>query len=917
MFYVIDEYNVRFSEDRTILIKAPDSLEGEYKVPDSVVAIEKAAFSHCEQLETIVLPPSIQSLGENVFIGCKKLKSVVFTSSITQIGDWCFSECESLEIIDIPLTTEHIGQKTFYNCKSLKKIVIPDNCLCDRCSFEGCESLCDINIPNCWEEIPYSCFYACKGLEHIIIPPSVKKICEAAFANCSALLTVDIGDGVVEIEKNAFDKCENLLQIRFGFNLQKIGDNSFDDCSNLRTVYWDAIECRDFQHTPFEWKNWRGGIDNAPIKHFHFGRSVKRIPSCLCECLDSLEEIEIPDNVEKIGEHAFGRCNPLFIYINKSIRNLKEIFGAYGGIDDDKFLDNIFIYCDRIEEFVVSIHNPYYASMNGNLYNKDFSKLIRVGRKCIRTYERGRERERSLNISTKQIENFAGIGLDITDLSISGCIDIGEFAFYGCRQLKSVSFCAHTPTRFSPASNALPSDEQPNSLRINYFAFGDCPNLEEIYWDVEDGNFPISGSYQIWGWCCGERCTNRIQREYDFSKQISKITVGKNISKLPTFFTYLLNVTELELPINIKEVKGGLPPHLSKLTLLDKGHAAHEDSCDDGRNFLYKDGFVLSKDGSTLFRYIGEFEEIIIPNSVVNIADNALSFVPAKKIVLPYNLVEIGESAFEHSSIESFCAPDSLLSIHKRAFKDCYGLTALRLNSSLQYIDYEAFKNCIKLERITIPNATEYKDDILKGCSSLQELCIASDNLDLTGLTSLHKVIWDVKGEEECWKFDMFAKEVHYGSGNTYYDKENSIAHKIETLILTDNVERIPRNFAKCMQITEVDIPLSVKHIGEEAFYHCPRLEKIILHSMDIEIDEDFCHFNKTRIQFYREFVDCTPTKIFFDGKDVTDVFNKKNKEIVDERRRAETDAADFEQYVRDSFYGAYEGEWDPNGDDW
>ncbi len=915
MFYVIDEHNVRFSEDRTVLIKAPESLSGTYEIPSSVNCIENNAFSNCINLEKIILSEAITELGKSIFNGCKNLKSIFFNSEIKEIGDYCFAGCESIEELSIPSSVQAIGAKAFCNCKSLKTILIPDNCICDRCTFEQCESLNQINIPRSWENIPYALFYGCISIEHIILPSTIKKIGESAFGGCSALITVDIGDGVVEIEKNAFDRCVNLRQLRFGLNLHKIGDKSFDFCRNLHTIYWDSIECFDFQYTPFSWES-EYGTSVAPIKHCYFGHSVKHIPSYLCECLYGLEEIDIPENVETIGEHAFGCCNPIYIYLNKNITpsKLEEIFGAYREIDDEKFSDNIFMYCNRIEEFVVSIHNPYYASKDGNLYNKDFSLLIKIGRKCICSCEHLGKKERHLDISVKQIENFAGMGLDVTHLSIVECADIGKFAFYGCHNMKSVSFCGNTPKYFLSASNTLPLDGLPNSLRINYFAFGDCPKLEEIYWNIEDGNFPVSDSYQIWYWYQGEHLRGK-RREYNLDRQISKITIGENISKLPTFFASLINVTELELPINIKEVNGGLPPHLSKLTLIAKGHASHKDPCDDGRNFVYQDGFVLSKDGSTLLRYIGEDEEIIIPSSVVNIADNALSFVSAKKIIFPTNLVEIGKSAFEHSSIESFYAPDSLLSIHERAFKDCYELTTLQLNTSLQNIDYRAFEDCIKLERITIPKTTEYKYDIVKGCSSLQELCISDDSLDLTGLTSLRKLIWDVKGDEDYWKFDKFAKDVRYDGRNTYYDKENSIAHQIETLILTDNVERIPRTFAKCMQITEIDIPQSVKHIGEEAFYYCPRLEKIILHSMDIEFDEDFCHFDKTHIRLYQEFEDCIPTKIFFEGKDVTDLFYKKNKEIVDARCRAEADAADFEQYVRDSYYGAYEGECDPNGD--
>lgn len=177
MFYAIDEFDVKFSEDRTTLIKAPKTLTGEYIVPKSVTKIQDSAFRNCTSLEKITLPPHLEYLGSHTFSHCDKIISIIFNqeSVLQSIGDCCFSNCGQLEAIELPQTIKEIGQYAFYNCQSLKQIKIPDDCICNNSSFDSCLSLCEINIPKSWIEIPSKVFYNCSSLERIKLPNSAKK----------------------------------------------------------------------------------------------------------------------------------------------------------------------------------------------------------------------------------------------------------------------------------------------------------------------------------------------------------------------------------------------------------------------------------------------------------------------------------------------------------------------------------------------------------------------------------------------------------------------------------------------------------------------------------------------------------------------------------------------------------------------
>ena len=396
MFNVIHEFNVLFSEDKTTLIKAPSSLAGEYIIPDCVTNISNDAFYKCEKLEKIVLPPMLESLGWRVFSGCNSLCSVVLPHNLISIGGYCFAGCKLLQQITIPATTKHIGEYAFEGCSSLREILIPTICSCDKYAFKACAALESIQIPDTWNEIPSGLFYSCSGLEHIVLPVSVKSIGTYAFSNCSGLLFFDTGDGVETIRRGAFEWCNNLREIRFGQSVKELEGPCFEQCTNLQVVFWDAIECNDFSHSkmPFAWGAnvteywpypWPSDFAKSVISVF-FGRKVKRIPSYLCAGLSNLEAIAIPDSVTYIGEAAFACCNPKRIYLNKNITPelMSNIFGYHemgesGYIWNVEFFHNMFYYCDRIEEIVVSQHNSFYASKDGSLYDKNFSKLIKIG----------------------------------------------------------------------------------------------------------------------------------------------------------------------------------------------------------------------------------------------------------------------------------------------------------------------------------------------------------------------------------------------------------------------------------------------------------------------------------------------------------------------------------------------------------
>lgn len=94
-FKVID--GVLYNGDVSKLICYPKSKAvGVVSLPDSVVELERSAFSGCSNLEGIVLK-NVAKIGKSCFSGCSSFKRVFVPDFVSYVGEWAFSHCPNLE----------------------------------------------------------------------------------------------------------------------------------------------------------------------------------------------------------------------------------------------------------------------------------------------------------------------------------------------------------------------------------------------------------------------------------------------------------------------------------------------------------------------------------------------------------------------------------------------------------------------------------------------------------------------------------------------------------------------------------------------------------------------------------------------------------------------------------------------------
>ena len=349
--------------DKTYVI--PAEIDGK-----RVTKIDYAAFSYCDNLESITIPDSVTSIDYSAFRGCSNLTRITIPDSVTYIGDSAFYGCRSLTSIMIPDSVRTIDGYAFQDCTSLKSIKIPNSVTSiSSCAFYGCTSLTSITIPDSVTSIENDAFTNCTSLTSITIPNSVTYISGGDFSGCASLTAINvttgnqsyasangvlyskdktkliyypkgkkdknckIPDGVMSIDSKAFANNTTLTSVTIPNSVTSIGGGAFVGCTSLTSIT----------------------IPN----------SVTSIDSYTFSGCTNLTSITIPDSVTEIGWGAFVDCISL-----KNVTIPKSVTGIY---------DNAFGYYydngyKKIDDFKICC----YSGTAGEKYAKynDFDYVL-------------------------------------------------------------------------------------------------------------------------------------------------------------------------------------------------------------------------------------------------------------------------------------------------------------------------------------------------------------------------------------------------------------------------------------------------------------------------------------------------------------------------------------------------------------
>ena len=278
--------------------------------------------------------------------------------------------------------------------------------------------------------IGQNAFYCCSELTSVTIPPSVRNIGYDAFFDCRGLTSVTIPNGVTNIGGSAFSQCSGLTSVTLPSSVTCLGGYSFYYCSRLKSV---TIPSSVTSIGSGSFNNCRGLLEFVVEEGNPAYRSLagvlydKELTSLIQYPCNKTGTLTIPSSVTSIGHGA--------------------LFG-----------------CRRQEAIAVEEGNRAYCSVDGILYDKNRTALIRcpVGKCGIVTIPYGVTRIGGGG--SWAFRECRGVTSVIIPSSVTS---IESMSFLGCDKLAAVKIPA-------------------NVERIGNEAFMSCGGLKAI--DVEDGN---------------------------------------------------------------------------------------------------------------------------------------------------------------------------------------------------------------------------------------------------------------------------------------------------------------------------------------------------------------------------------------------------------------------------------------------
>ncbi len=244
---------------------------------------------------------------------------------------------------------------------------------------------------------------------HVEVPETyqgypVTMIDEEAFLY-DEMESVKLPDTVTVIGNNAFSECEFLSYIKLPKHLKEIGDGAFADCDCLMiSEFPDELEV---------------------IGSYAFG-------GCTC-----LEEIILPSSLKSIGDEAFSYCESLLnVFMSDQVYIGDHAFDEHTHVI--VMSPENFELCRQDKAYNVKDDDPLYISVDGVLYNKDCTTLMKYPiRKKETTFVVPE------TVTTIAPMAFSDCTFPVQIVLHDGITSIGEQAFAFCLYLEEINLPSH------------------------------------------------------------------------------------------------------------------------------------------------------------------------------------------------------------------------------------------------------------------------------------------------------------------------------------------------------------------------------------------------------------------------------------------------------------------------------------------
>ena len=306
-----------------------------------------------QTLTRLVLPDKLVSIGSNAFNGCSYLTgSLNIPEGVIEIQRGAFGACTSLNgTLSLPSTLRYLGTcgnspdkethdegtdyygGVFQSCSNLTgNLVLPDNLeLIRGYCFSGCSGFYgELRLPSKLRRLGNCAFQYCSGLTgSLTIPQGVTIIRSEDFNGCGFDGTLTLHDGITNIANDAFANCHFKGELRLPKNLKVISNNAFynNDFSGELKL---PSTLSQIGREAFAY-NWRlMGFLDIPQEVESIGENA--FSNC-----KMLEGIIFPESMETIRQGAFNECYGINSIVCKGTMPAHIESGAFNGVAKDNF----------------------------------------------------------------------------------------------------------------------------------------------------------------------------------------------------------------------------------------------------------------------------------------------------------------------------------------------------------------------------------------------------------------------------------------------------------------------------------------------------------------------------------------------------------------------------------------------------
>lgn len=268
--------------------------------------------------------------------------------------------------------------------------------------------------------------------------------------------------------------------------------------------------------------------------------------------------------------------------------------------------------------------------------------------------------------------------------------------------------------------------------------------------------------------------------------------------------------------------------NFSKLTSTDRTQlygVTEEGKVQISSNMECVDGMYI-KDG-ILFDYYGDSMEVVIPDSVTEIAMCAFSDSDIVSVKLPSNLVKIGQYAFYGTNIISIEIPSTVEEIASDAFNSCAKLVEI-INRSPNFVFEIGSNRCYGANPLNVYNGSA---EYLSKVSIVNDFVLFTDGEDVTlleyrGSNSAINIPDGVTiVRASAFERNIVIKEVYVAdSVNSIENSAFYFCTSLEKVVFGENskLESIGSSaFSWCEKLNYINLPNGLKQVGGTPFGHC------------------------------------------------------------------------------------------------